>query len=254
MPDTAPTIGHNAAPDDIAILRERLADEERDLIKRRDELVGAEARLPEIADDAVAGRVGDYIKLLSAATKAAEARRVARKEPFLAASRAVDGWYRGLVDPLTAIKGRVERKLTTFLQAKEAARRREEAAEAERLRAEAAAREQEAMRLAAANQPAAADAAIEKAAAVENQAVKAEEAAAAKPAELSRTRGEYGSVASLRQTWVGEIVDRATLDLEKLRPFIATTALQVALNGFVRAEGRECRGALIEQRTTATVA
>ena len=48
---------------------------------------------------------------------------------------------------------------------------------------------------------------------IDNPAAEAD----AKAAELSRTRSDYGSVASLRSHWTGKLEDRATLDLEALR-------------------------------------
>ena len=74
-----------------------------------------------------------------------------------------------------------------------------------------------------------------------------------KPAELSRTRGEVGSVASLKGRWVGDVTDRAALDLEALRHYLPVAALQTALNGFIKAGGRDLRGAVIRLEQTASV-
>ncbi len=232
----------NNPPDDIEVLRDLLADKHKTLLDRAQSLIEAKERQPEITDDIIAGKVSDYIKLVSAAMKNAEAERTATKEPYIAAGRAVDTFFKAkITEPLDAVKRETERKLTTYLQAKEAERRRQAEAEAERLRKEAEAE------LAKATESL--DAAVAK----ENEAVAAAETAGAKPAELSRTRGEIGSVASLRQVWKGEITDRATLDLDALRPYIPAAALDTAINGFVKAGGRELRGAKIYQHTSATV-
>jgi hypothetical protein len=232
----------NNPPDDIEVLRDLLADKHRTLLDRAQSLIDARSRQPEITDDIIAGKVSDYIKLVSAAIKSAEAERTATKEPYLAAGRAVDTFFKSkVVEPLDAVKRETERKLTAYLQAKEAERRREAEAEAARLKAEAEAE------LAKATENL--DAAVAK----ENEAVAAAETAVAKPAELSRTRGEIGSVASLRQVWKGELVDRAALDLDALRPYIPAAAIETAINGFVKAGGRELRGARIYQHTSATV-
>jgi hypothetical protein len=244
----------NNPPDPIAELRERLEDSNRPLLERAAELQAAAARMPEIDGDEAAGKVGDFIKLLSAAIKISEAARTEAKEPHLAAGRAVDTFFKARVsDPLDAIKRAVERKLTTYLQAKEAERRRQAEAEARRLREEAEARAREAQAAEAERRSHAAQAAMDQAVAKEQEAQIAEKAAAAKPAEFSRTRGEVGSVASLREVWKGELEDRAAINLEALRPYLPADALQTAINGFVRAGGRELKGARIFLHTTATV-
>ena len=67
----AELIGHNSPPPDLLLgdaLRDQLAEENSQLIARRDELLAAAAaRIPAIDSDDVAGRVSDYIKQLRAA-------------------------------------------------------------------------------------------------------------------------------------------------------------------------------------------
>jgi hypothetical protein len=77
--------------------------------------------------------------------------------------------------------------------------------------------------------------------------------AAAKPAELSRTRGEYGAVASLRTDWTFRDLDRAELDLEMLRQHIPTDGLEKAVRSFIRAGGRTLAGVVIFEETGAVV-
>lgn len=249
-----PGIGHNQPPDDIELLREKLDAQTLDLQRRVDDLKTAEARLPEITDDASAGDAADFVKMATAAIKDADAKRVDAKEPFLKAGRAVDGFFKGLSDPLDSLRRRVEQRITVYLRAKEARERAAREAEAKRLRDEAEAREREARRLERARlddeaarrrQEAAASAA--EAAAVEAKTEKA------KPADLSRTRGDMGSVASLRRAWVGTITDVRKVDLEALRPYIRPDALQKALNLAVQAGVREIAGCTIEETTMANV-
>ena len=83
--------------------------------------------------------------------------------------------------------------------------------------------------------------------------VKAAQAAAVKPAELSRTRGDYGAVSSLRTQWVFDEIDRASLDLEALRFHIPADGLEKAVRSFIKAGGRELRGTRIFETTVATV-
>ncbi|MFM8745577.1 MAG: hypothetical protein ACKOED_02770, partial [Aestuariivirga sp.] len=153
MPDAlAELIGHNSPPPDLLLggaLRDRLAEENGQLIARRDELLAAAARIPAIDSDDVAGRVSDYIKQLTALTKAAESKRTDAKEPYLEGGRNIDGFFRAITDPVAKAKTAIERRLTDYLREKEARARREreererlarQAAETARREAEAKAR------------------------------------------------------------------------------------------------------------------
>lgn len=250
-------IGHNR-PDLAAELRSQLELDNADILKRRDELLASVARMPAtIGDDDMAGKFGDQIKLITGCTKAAEDRRTTAKEPYLAAGRAVDGFFKGVSEPLTKAKQGVERTLTAYLRAKAEAerRRREEEERLQREEAERAAREA-AERAAAMQKESDLQAALEAEARAQQaaaDAAAARKAAEAKPAELSRTRGDYGAVSSLRRVWVGEITSRDELDLELLRPHFSEADLQKALNAYVRAGGRECAGASIYENTNAVV-
>lgn len=170
----------------------------------------------------------------------------------MAAARTVDGFFRGITDPLDQLKTRVSRRLTAYLTAKATRERQAREEEARKLREEAE-RQAAAAAVVEDAAPEAAAVVMEQAIATEAQAEQAARAAQAKPAELSRTRGEVGSVASLRTRWVGEVTDRATLDLEALRPYLPLAALQTALNGAIKAGAREIRGATIYQESSAAV-
>ena len=252
--------GHNAPPPDLLTgdaLRAKLLDEHAALLRRRDELLAAEARIPAIDDEDTARKVSDYIKQLAAAAKAADAARVGAKEPYLDGGRGVDGFFKAVTDPLATVKRNVETKLTAYLRAKEAqerARREAAAREAEE-QAEAARKAAgEAMaRLIDDRSLAAAIAAETATAQAEADAVKAEQAAAVKAADLSRVRGEFGAVSSLRTTWVFDAIDRERIDLEALRHHLATDSLEKAVRSFIKAGGRELRGTRIFETTDAVV-
>tara|TARA_R110000868_G_scaffold350642_4_gene611924 strand:+ start:639 stop:1226 length:588 start_codon:yes stop_codon:yes gene_type:complete len=77
--------------------------------------------------------------------------------------------------------------------------------------------------------------------------------ATAKAADLSRTRGDHGSVSSLRTFWTFSDVERATIDLEVLRHHIPEEALEKAVRSFVKAGGRELAGARIFEDTKTVV-
>lgn len=252
-----PPVGHNAPPE-VDPLRERLIEQSEALLKRRDELLASAERAPSsVNDDEVAGKVADLIKLLTACHKNAEAARVSAKEPFLTSSRAVDGFFTTITEPLASAKKRIEQRLTVYQREKaeaERRRREEEArrqqAEAERLRKEAAAREQ-AMRDAAELDDAVTAAAL--AAQAEADLVRANREATAKSADLSRNRGDYGAVASLRTFWDFTNLDREAIDLDALRHHLPLEAIEKAVRSFVKAGGRELRGVEIFQNTSTSV-
>ena len=246
------------SPSPAQMLKDDLGLKHAEILDRAKELLEAAQRVPEtVTDDETAGKVGDFIKQLTACNKAAEGARVSEKEPHLAASRVVDGFFKAVTDPLDTAKKAIERRLTTFLRAKEevARKERERIAAEERAAAEAARKTaEEAERLA--QDPTGLAAAIDaeevarKAAADAEQARKAAEV---KAAELSRSRGEYGSVASLRTFWDFSDLDRAALDLETLRQHIPADALEKAVRSFIKAGGRELRGVRIFENTQASV-
>lgn len=253
-----PGPGHNQPPSEIEILRQKLAEETAALAKRRDDLLAGVARAPlTIEDEETCGKVADLIKLITACHKSAETMRVGRKEPFLEAGRAVDGFFKKITEPLEKAKDSVQKRLTAYQRqkAEEERRRREDEA---RRAAEEAERQRKAAEEAAKTIETEEhlDAAIGADALARQKtadAIEAQRAADAKAAELSRTRGDYGAVASLRTVWVGEIEDRDALDLDALRPHLSLDAFQKAVNAFVRAGGRSLRGAKIYESQTTQV-
>lgn len=255
MPDTL----SNNPPADANPLRDRLAEESTTLLARRDELLNGAARVPAtVEDDETAGKVADFIKLTTACIKSAEALRVGRKEPFLESGRIVDGFFKAVTDPLDKMKRGIEARLTVWqrFKAEEERRVRQEAERVAREAAEAAAAAARAAELAVQDERLL-NAAIEAAARAKQaqaDAVVAEKAAAVKPAELSRTRGEVGAVASLRTFWDFTDLERDTLDLETLRQHLPADALEKAVRSFVKAGGRQLRGCRIFENTATRVA
>lgn len=245
-------IGHNSPPDDIEVLRSNLAESNGDLLTRRDDLLESVERMPEtVEDDETAGKFADQIKLFTACTKAAEDRRKTTKEPFLASGKAVDAFFKGIGDPLAKAKKDITARLNVYNQKKAAEERRRREEEERLAREEAERRERELAEKAEAGEATEAD--LDEAVAADDAARQATEEANTNAADLSRTRGEYGAVSSLRTTWAGEITDARTLDLEALRPHLSMDALQKAVNAFVRNGGRELRGARIYEKTSTVV-
>jgi hypothetical protein len=243
---------------DTVAMREHLVDQAAPFIRRRNELLGSASRCPvAIGNGEVAKGAADLIKMISAAIKNAEADRVARKEAFLVGGGLTDSVYREIIDPLNKTKATVESRLTLWqrkVAAEERARREEEA----RRQAEEARRRREEAEAAAAalkseQDLAAAIEAEEVARQSEADAVVATKAAVATPAELSRSRGEYGSVASLRTFWDFRDMDRRTLDLELLREHLPLDAIEKAVRSLIRAGGRQCRGVTIFENTSTQV-
>lgn len=250
----------NNPPDDITILRENLEIETEALRRRSAELLAAVDRAPtSIEDDETCAKVADLVKLISACTKAAEDRRVARKEPFLASGRAVDGYFKTkILDPLDKGKTTLGARLTAFQRRKAEEERQRREAEARRQREEAERAAREAAEKAAAMQSQAGlDAALaaeEAARQAEADAEAARRAAAAKPAELSRTRGDLGAVASLRTFWNFRDIDRATIDLEALRDHLPFDAIEKGVRSYIKAGGRSLRGVTIFEDAKTAVA
>jgi hypothetical protein len=63
----------------------------------------------------------------------------------------------------------------------------------------------------------------------------AQQAAAAPAADLTRSRGERGGVASLKEFTDARDIDRDTIDLEMLRPYIPEKAIEQAVRGYMNA-------------------
>jgi hypothetical protein len=84
----------------------------------------------------------------------------------------------------------------------------------------------------------------------EKQADKFEKLSDASAADLARTRGDQGSLSTIRTEWVGTITDRLLLDKEGLWAHFKHDDLQIALNAWVKANpGKQMPGAFIREET-----
>lgn len=232
---TLPTHGSNVpkipSPE---VLRDLLADENRDISTRAEELVAALARTPAVTDDESCGKVSDFIKQIDAAIKLTEARRTTAKAPALDAGRAIDGFFKPLDDKLTKARKTLKDRVEAYLRHKaevERKRREDEARAAEEARKAA-----EKAALAAIEQApeAVAEQALERATDAQFFETQAKIATEAKPAEMARTRGELGSMATLATTWAVEITDLSKIPLETLRGHISQDAIEKALRSYLR--------------------
>lgn len=231
---------HNQPPEDHDPLAERLTETYRQLHERTEQLLEAEARLPDSLTEETVGRVSDFAGQIKACIKAADTAHKAEKEPFLTAGRTVDAWLGTIKRPLLDLCQRVEARVTAYLRAKEVEERKRREEEARRLAEEAKA-------LAAAGDK-------EQAKEVRAEARELrDEAKHGKAADLVRLHTGLGGVATLKTAWSFEITDRNKLDLEALRPYLPLDAIEKAIRGFIRAGGRELAGAKIFQERKASI-
>jgi hypothetical protein len=178
------------------------------LIERRDELVAAlremAATYETIDDDDTLGVVAENMRMANTLRRSADDTRKQQKDPFLSGGRTVDLWFSTFGQPLSDVCEPIQRAMDAYGKRKLAAQRA--AAEAERARAQAEAdrqAERAAQRMTSE--------ALNAAALAAQEADRAEIKANARPAELTRTRGDYGAVASVRSTWSWEITDIAAV-------------------------------------------
>lgn len=199
------------------------------ILERKDELLIAMARVPAvIEDDETSGRVGAFVKQLTACGKSLDDARKSEKEPHLEAGRAVDAFFRVPIDEIEAAKKECGKRQTAYLTQKEAAERARLKAEADAL-AEKAKNETQL-----------------------NEAIKAEEAVVTtKAADLTRVTSAYGTTVSLRSEWAFRNLDRATIDLEKLRPYLPLDGIEKAVRAAIKAGERTIAGVEIYENKVA---
>lgn len=243
------TTGSNRAPIDALLkdliegLQENLLANESELLALFDQMREAFERTPDVVDSAdMDARFGDFAKKqLGTLKKAMEAAQEKYKRPFTDGGKVVDGtfkrrmdeverWQRALQVRQTAYKLKVEEEARK--KAAEEARKRAEAEEAARKAAEEAA--------AKANDAKTLDDAIaaeEAARNAEAARIQAEQAQNARTADLTRSRGDLGSVSTLRKELKGEVVERTKEVAEALMPLIDQDALDKALRQWLKING-----------------
>lgn len=255
----SPSIGHNNPPPDLKVgeaLKLELAENHLALVARRDELLEAAAAFAadhqSVNDDETSGTLAALIVQLRTCAKSANQTREGVKAPYLDGSRIVDGFFTGgIVTKLDDAAQKLNRLQTAYLQAKEAARRRQAEEEArikreaeDKARREAEAAERERQRAEREARKATDDAAAEEAerkrqeaderarlAREEQDRAAADRAAAQRTAskssaDLSRTRGDMAQ-SSLRTVWRFEVVDLARVPLQYLQ--VNTPAISAAI-------------------------
>jgi len=237
LPNTG--IGGNNPPDDITILTDKLTEKYDPQLKRRDELLEAAKRVPEeITDDETAQKAVAFEKQLALAVKESEAIRKAEKEPYYEAGKTVDGWFKGLMEPLSAALKSVTDRRVAFQTAKVQAERKIRQAAEDKARREA---EEAARKAAAAAEKVRGAKTLENALQAEEAAKEAQrksdeaqQAAAAKPSDLGKIHSDLGVTGGLKMEWTGTITDLGTLDLDALRAYISYDELEKSVQRFAK--------------------
>jgi len=265
-----------------ALLRERHAEllkKAVDLVDSESRIPRNERNELDCPDDAWERKLSDVVRLIQGTVKALDTARTAEKQVYDDLAASIHGLFRekmdALVDPNTtrsradsALKGRIERALTRYKVRKEEAARKaaqEEAdrqraleeqarqrqaeadAEAQRLAEEAARKRKPETRAAAAEAAqAAAQAAAElaaKATSASEDRAKAEQAASAPAADLTRQRGGL-SVSSLREFLDFRDVAHAKLPAITLWAYVTADAKERALRAYMMANSDPIKAGL----------
>lgn len=230
-------IGNNEPPatveDEIAVALAPFADRIATLASR------ATALPKDIRSDEQKGAAGDVAKAARALYREVEATRDKLKRPYFEAGKTVDTSFAAPKERLDQMAKRIEDRASAYDREQLAAKRRAAEEEARRAREEERRRADLAEAAAQAGRQAHAAQHLVKADAAAEQAAQADTQAAANSTDLTRVRSASGTVSSASTKWKGDLVDRAVLDLERLRPYFALADLQKALDGFVRAN---CKG------------
>lgn len=238
MSDEKNPFKHNNPPAENQ--REGLEQQNEDLIKRKNELLGAVDRMPkEIETDEMQDKFIDQIKLMKSCAKEAGSRQVTDKAPFLEGGRTVDGFYKPIQNALTDAAKRLEGGPLRAYQRKkydeEQARLRAERIEADRIAEEECKAAEAAAKLATSDEDLeAAIAAEERANEAQQDAGKAAEAAEAPTNDLTRTHATYGGKASSSKKAAFRFEDIKDVDLEILRPFIPIGAIEMAVRSYMK--------------------
>lgn len=196
------------------------------LTGRRDELLAAAMRdiaaydATGVPDDETQGALAENRRMIETLARTAKERHDTDKLPFLAASRAIDEWFRSLMQPLEAPLAVYRRLMDAYVQKKVIAARahaleqaREAEDEAERLRLEVARQIEQG----APNELT--QAALADAKKATDESLRAALAAVAtKPAEQSRVHGDFGALASARRRWRWRVVKESDIPRKFLSP------------------------------------
>lgn len=240
------TIGANKLP---FVTADQLAN---DFAHVEEAVAGFEKQLTDtplvIEDDEDLALINAAVPTLRTGIGRVKELRDEHKRPHLDANALYQSFFGGYETRIEAVKTELERRGGAYLKKKAAAEAARLAAVEAAARVEQATHETTAIIAAKENKPEEMKAAATQAREAETRAVTAGAAATAKPADLARTKTETGT-ATLKTAWIGKVVNFATIDIVKLRPYLAPAHIEQALRAFVKAGGRECDGATITQES-----
>ena len=228
-------MGGNRPPLDVEAryaFDEALEETKPGLRDRIEQLLAASDRAAA-TDEESAGKCGELVKQIRAASKAVGDAHVTAKAPYLAAGRAVDAAKNELCGPLDVAKGKVEAKQTQFLREQEAIRQAELRRQRE---AEEARRREEEERVAA-----------QRAA---NPEVAPVEIAPPPPPpapepERQIIRGDYGATVSGQKVWVSQVEDYEVAFIAVANNSKVREAIDTAIKAMVRGGVHEIPGVRI---------
>jgi hypothetical protein len=225
-----------------ATVQEWLAETSADLVSRRDEILAGAARFAKqypdgVPNEEVLGRVGDFAGgkgIMGAFIRECGNRRTNEKAPFLAGGKAVDGFFSTLTDPIERVQTQLRAQATAYSVKLEAERREKARQEAALLAAQAEIAQDHAIETMD-------EAALQAAADVSQAAEAAQALAEGSAAELSRVRGDLGTVVSLHTSWKADYEHADLLTLVKAvaagkAPLAYLTFAETRINFAVRSE------------------
>lgn len=240
--------GHNQPPL-AAILLDRYAE----ILREADVIDNRANSLPKtVSDDIGLGRLGDVVKDARKLVKRIDTKRGEEVEPHLTAQRETNAFFKVFTERLDVIVRGLEQRATDYNNAKAAEERRIREEQARRAREEEDRQRQAAEAAAARNRHGAALKHEDRAEEAAERARRAESAAQASAADLTRVRSGSGTVATTRTEWKFEVEDIDKVPLEKLRPYLPRADLEKAIRSFVRVGGRDLAGVRIFQDNKAT--
>lgn len=267
---------HNVAADDARDVTSRLTEDYRSLLLRVDQEIEEARKLPlEVTDELEHEKLTSFVVTLRDTKKLMDSTYAAESGPFYRRWQAVGGVFNKRIETLENAIRELRRRVTVYQTRKAAAEQaRRDREEADR-RAEAAAKaaaEAEAAKVAEearlAAERARAPAQIEKKAEIANraeavadearvdtmiatqQAQTAAVAAAAKPADMARTRFDEGRISTLKLVGFVAIEDRTKLNKELLWPHLKEEHILMALRQWAKGNDYKTAmdGAVVEKR------
>lgn len=227
------TIGHNAPPP----LKEILAENYSHFAKEIDEIAERANAAPKaIKSDNDLDAVGVIVKDAKGMINRVEKARKEEKDPYFQAGKEVDAFFKLLWERLDRIAAALGGRADDYQRQKAAEARRKAEEEARKLREKEEAERRKAEEAAAAGKDRVADRADIKAETLADKAAEAERAAQASAADLARTRGASGTLASAKTVTKVRIVDLTVVQqsMGPLGPYMDSDAIQKAANTWLR--------------------